>query len=111
MNIDILNQILIKQNREYQKFWTEILEPNQREINNTTDYSERKALQATQDKIAAYINEQSDLIEYLLKQLATAPTRSELDYYKRYVKQARYYIKQLGGNTSVLNYTKDSDLC
>lgn len=111
MNIHELNLILNKANAKYQKIWTEVLEPNQREINNTTDFKERQILQATQDKIAVYVNEQSELIEYLITQLAKAPTVSELDYYKRYAKQARHYIKNLGGNPSILNFIKDTDLC
>lgn len=111
MNIDVLNQILTKHNAHYHKIWSEVLEPNQREINNITDYKERQTLQATHDKIAQYVNEQSDLIEYLIRHLAKAPTVSELEYYKRYARQARYYIKNLGGNPSTLNYINDSDLC
>ena len=111
MNIDVLNQLLIKHNKEYQNFWTEILEPNQRLINETTDYRERQILQSTQDKIAAYINEQSDLVERLIGLLAVAPDKKEIEYYKRYCKQARYYIKNLGGNPSLLNFIKETDLC
>lgn len=111
MNIHELNNILLNHNKQYQNFWSNVMEPNQREINNTTDYNERKILQATQDKIAIYINEQSDLIEYLVTQLAKAPSKSELDFYKRYVTHARYYITQLGGSPSILNHIKDTDLC
>ena len=111
MDIFQINQILLKQNAKYQKFWSDVLDINQININNTTDYNERQILQATQDKIALYINEQSDTIEYLLKELAKAPTKSELEYYKHYAKHARYYIQNLGGNVSILNYIKDTDLC
>jgi hypothetical protein len=111
MNNYDLNNLLKKHNKQYYEFWREILEPNQREINNITDFTERKILQATQDKIAVYINEQSDLIEFLIKELNKAPTIANLEYYKRYAKQARYYISTLGGNPSILNYITDADLC
>ena len=111
MNIHELNNILLNHNKQYQNFWTTVMDSNQSEINSTTDYNDRKLLQATQDKIAIYINEQSDLIEFLVKELAKAPQKSELEYYKRYAKQARYYIKNLGGNPSILNHITDADIC
>ena len=110
MNTYLIETIIENQNKIYEKFWREILEPNQTEINNITDFKERQTLQATQNKIINYINEQSDTIEYLLKKLAKSPTQNELDYYKKYCKQARFYITNLGGNPSNLSYIKDSDL-
>ena len=111
MDIYQINQILLNQNAKYSEFWSEVMEVNQTNINNTTDFNDRQILQATQDKIARYINQQSEIIEYLLKQLAKAPTHSELEYYKRYAKHARFYIQNLGGNVSNLSYIKDTDLC
>lgn len=111
MNTYLIETILTKHNESYNKFWREVLEPNQSEINNITDYKERQILQATQNKIATYINEQSDIIEQLLKQLAKAPTDEQINYYKRYCKQARVYIENLGGNPSNVSYIIDKDLC
>lgn len=111
MNIDILNQILTHQNRQYQKFWDEIIEPNQKEINQITDYKERQQLQEAHNKLVLFINQQSDLIDELIKKLATAPDKREVQYLQKYIKHARAYIKNLGGNPSVLNYIKDQDIC
>ena len=79
--------------------------------NNTTDFKDRQILQATQNKIIAYVNEQSEAIEYLLKQLAKAPTVEQINYYKRYCNEARFYIKNLGGNPSNLNFIMNKDIC
>lgn len=111
MNTYLIETIIQKHNISYEKFWREVLELNQTEINNITDYKERQILQATQNKIIAYINEQSDTIEFLLEKLAKAPSQEQINYYKKYCTQARFYIKNLGGNPSNLNYIKDSDLC
>jgi hypothetical protein len=106
-----LNEILKSHFAKYTQIWDDVLMPNQAQIFNTTDYKEKQLLQATQDKLAVYINTQSNLVEFLVKELAKAPQKSELDYYKRYAKQARYYIKNLGGNPSILNHITDADLC
>jgi hypothetical protein len=93
----------------YQKFWNDILEPNQKEINNTIDFEERKQLQQTQNKIANFINYQSDIIENLLNELENRPTKSQLEFYKNFANDAKKYIKVLGGNPSNLSYIKNTD--
>jgi hypothetical protein len=93
----------------YQKFWNDILEPNQKEINNTIDFEERKQLQQTQNKIANFINYQSDIIENLLNELENRPTKSQLEFYKNLATDAKKYIEILGGNPSNLSYIKKSD--
>jgi hypothetical protein len=101
----------LKHDAIYQKFWIDILEPNQSEINNITDFDERKQLQQTQNKICSFVNYQSDLIESLLSELDKRPTEQQLTFYKNLAIDAKKYIKVLGGNPSNLNHIKPTDLC
>jgi hypothetical protein len=101
----------LKHDAIYQKFWIDVLEPNQSEINNLTDFEDRKQLQLTQNKICSFVNYQSDLIESLLNELEKRPTTQQLIFYKNLVTDAKQYIKVLGGNPSNLNHIKTSDLC
>jgi hypothetical protein len=110
MNTEI-EKIQLKHDAIYQKFWIDILEPNQSEINNITDFDERKQLQQTQNKIASFINYQSDIIESLIKEIEKRPTQHQLEFYKNLANDAKKYIKVLGGNPSNLNHIKASDLC
>ena len=109
MNTYFLENILNKQEKDYNDFWSEILDENQKQINSTTDYKERQVLQDTQNKIVTYVNGQTDLIVYLLKQLAKAPTNEQMNYLKRENKAAKAYIRSLGGNPSNLSFIKESD--
>jgi len=104
-----LIEILNKQEKKYNDFWNEILDENQKQINATNDYNERQILQASQNKIVTYINEQTDLIIYLTKQLAKAPSIEQMNYLKRENKAAKAYIRSLGGNPSNLSFIKESD--
>jgi hypothetical protein len=108
MNTEI-EKIQIKHDAIYQKFWIDILEPNQSEINNITDFDERKQLQQTQNKIASFINYQSDIIESLIKEIEKRPTQDQLEFYKNLANDAKKYIKVLGGNPSNLSYIKNTD--
>ena len=108
MNTEI-EKIQLKHDAIYQKFWIDILEPNQSEINNITDFDERKQLQQTQNKIASFINYQSDIIESLIKEIQKRPTRHQLEFYKNLANDAKKYIKVLGGNPSNLSYIKNTD--
>jgi len=110
MNTEI-EKIQLKHDAIYQKFWIDILEPNQSEINNITDFDERKQLQQTQNKIASFINYQSDIIESLIKEIEKRPTQHQLEFYKNLANDAKKYIKVLGGNPSNLNHIKPTDLC
>jgi hypothetical protein len=101
----------LKHDAIYQKFWIDVLEPNQSEINNLTDFEDRKQLQQTQNKICSFVNYQSDLIESLLNELEKRPTEQQLTFYKNLATDAKKYIKILGGNPSNLNHIKTSDLC
>jgi hypothetical protein len=101
----------LKHDAIYQKFWIDVLEPNQSEINNLTDFEDRKQLQQTQNKICSFVNYQSDLIESLLNELEKRPTEQQLIFYKNLATDAKQYIKVLGGNPSNLNHIKASDLC
>ena len=109
MNTYLIENILAKQNNNYNSFWNDVLDENQKQINNTSDLNERQILQATQNKIVTYINQQSDLIEYLLKDLAKSPTVEQVNYLKRYNAAAKAYIRNLGGNPSNLSFIKESD--
>jgi hypothetical protein len=109
MNTYLIEQIIDKQNKNYSTFWHDVIDENQKEINTITDYKERQILQATQNKIVSYINQQSDLIEYLLKNLAQSYTKEQIEYYKKYNRAAIAYIRNLGGNPSNLNFIKDTD--
>lgn len=104
-------KIRLKHDAIYQKFWIDVLEPNQSEINNITDFDERKQLQQTQNKICSFINYQSDIIESLLSELDKRPTEQQLTFYKNLAIDAKKYIKVLGGNPSNLNHIKPTDLC
>jgi hypothetical protein len=108
MNTEI-EKIQLKHDAIYQKFWIDILEPNQSEINNITDFDERKQLQQTQNKIASFINYQSDIIESLIKEIQKRPTQHQLEFYKNLANDAKNYIKILGGNPSNLSYIKNTD--
>jgi hypothetical protein len=105
------NKKRLKHDAIYQKFWIDVLEPNQSEINNLTDFEDRKQLQQTQNKICSFVNYQSDLIESLLNELEKRPTEQQLTFYKNLATDAKKYIKVLGGNPSNLNHIKASDLC
>lgn len=102
-------KIRIKHDAIYQKFWVDVLEPNQTEINNITDFDDRKQLQLTQNKICSFVNYQSDIIENLLDELNKRPTLQELEFYKNLANDAKKYIKVLGGNPSNLAYIKTTD--
>ena len=104
-------KIKLKHNAIYQKFWIDVLEPNQSEINNITDFEDRKQLQQTQNKICSFVNYQSDIIESLLSELDKRPTKNELEYYKNLATDAKKYIRALGGNPANLAYIKTTDLC
>jgi hypothetical protein len=104
-------KIRLKHDAIYQKFWIDVLEPNQFEINNITDFDERKQLQQTQNKICSFVNYQSDIIESLLSELDKRPTEQQLTFYKNLAIDAKKYIKVLGGNPSNLNHIKPTDLC
>ena len=104
-------KIRLKHDAIYQKFWIDVLEPNQSEINNITDFEDRKQLQQTQNKICSFVNYQSDLIESLLNELEKRPTDQQLTFYKNLATDAKKYIKILGGNPSNLNHIKPTDLC
>lgn len=104
-----LIEIINKTEKSYNDLWNEVLEENQKQINATNDLNERQILQATQNKIVTYINEQTDLILYLTKQLAKAPTVEQMNYLKRENKAAKAYIRSLGGNPSNLSFIKESD--
>jgi hypothetical protein len=104
-------KIRLKHDAIYQKFWIDVLEPNQSEINNITDFEDRKQLQQTQNKISSFINYQSDIIESLLSELEKRPTEQQLTFYKNLATDAKKYIKALGGNPSNLNHIKPTDLC
>jgi hypothetical protein len=101
----------LKHDAIYQKFWIDVLEPNQSEINNITDFEDRKQLQQTQNKICSFVNYQSDIIESLLSELEKRPTEQQLTFYKNLTTDAKKYIKVLGGNPSNLNHIKPTDLC
>jgi len=101
----------LKHDAIYQKFWIDVLEPNQSEINNLTDFEDRKQLQLTQNKICSFVNYQSDLIESLLNELEKRPTEQQLTFYKNLATDAKKYIKVLGGNPSNLTHIKPTDLC
>jgi hypothetical protein len=104
-------KIRLKHDAFYQKFWIDVLEPNQSEINNITDFEDRKQLQQTQNKICSFVNYQSDLIESLLSELEKRPTKQQLTFYINLANDAKKYIMVLGGNPSNLNYIKPTDLC
>jgi len=104
-------KIRLKHDAIYQKFWIDVLEPNQSEINNITDFEDRKQLQQTQNKICSFVNYQSDIIESLLSELDKRPTEQQLTFYKNLAIDAKKYIKVLGGNPSNLNHIKPTDLC
>jgi hypothetical protein len=105
------NKTRLKHDAIYQKFWIDVLEPNQSEINNITDFDERKQLQQTQNKICSFVNYQSDIIESLISELEKRPTEQQLTFYKNLAIDAKKYIKVLGGNPSNLNHIKPTDLC
>lgn len=102
-------KIRLKHDAIYQKFWIDVLEPNQSEINNITDFEDRKQLQLTQNKICSFVNYQSDIIENLLSELEKRPTIKQLEFYKNLLTDAKRYIRALGGNPSNLAYIKHSD--
>jgi len=109
MNTYLIEQIIEQQNKNYNAFWSDVIIENQKEINTITDYKERQILQATQNKIVSFINQQSDLIEYLLKNLSQSYTKEQIDFYKKYNRAAKAYIRNLGGNPGNLNFIKESD--
>jgi len=104
-----LIEILNKQEKNYNDFWNEVLDENQKQINATNDVNERQILQDSQNKIVTYINQQTDLIIYLTKQLAKATPIEQINYLKRENKAAKAYIRSLGGNPSNLSFIKESD--
>jgi sensor domain CHASE-containing protein len=109
MNTYLIQNIINKHNTSYSNFWNEILDENQKQIDSTIDYNDRQILQATQNKIITFINEQSNMIEVLCKQLASSPTVEQVNYLKRYNSAAKAYIRNLGGNPSNLTFIKESD--
>jgi len=102
-------KIRLKHDAIYQKFWIDVLEPNQSEINNITDFDERKQLQQTQNKICSFVNYQSDIIESLISELEKRPTEQQLTFYKNLATDAKKYIRALGGNPANLAYIKTTD--
>ena len=105
-----INYLLKKHAQAYNEIFDSVIKPNQSEINNITDRREREALQAQLNKYTNYINKQSELIELFAQVLAEAPTKSEYKYLQNYAKQARAYIRNLGGNPSIISYIKNTDL-
>lgn len=99
-----INTLSVKQNKVFNEF----IYPNEKYINSLPAENQEQAYKE-HDAIVGFINYQTDVINYLLLQLDKRPTAAQYEFRKRHLEQALYYIKQLGGDSSILNYVKNSD--
>lgn len=103
---DLVNRLSVKQEQVFNDF----IYPNERAI-ASLPANEKEQAYKEHDAIVAFINYQTDVINYLLLTLEKRPSKSQYEFNKRHLEQALYYIKQLGGNASNLSYIKPQDLC
>ena len=104
-----MNYLASNFNNFYNQLWNEIIDTNQANIKQETDYHTRMQLQQKHDRLVELINKQFDCF-YALHSLASdMPTNNQLAWQKEYTKALRKYIKDLGGNPSIVNFTLKSD--
>jgi hypothetical protein len=95
---------------KYARLWAEIIEPNERNIKQVDDWKERAELQKKHDLLCRLINEQYDILSSIVEAATTRPTEKEYEWQKNYIRLLRNYIKVLGGNPSIVNFSKISDI-
>ena len=101
---DLVHRLSIEQEKVFQNF----IYPNEKAI-TSLPHNEQEMAYKEHDAIVGFINYQTDIINYLLLTLEKRPTQAQYEFNKRHLKQALYYIEQLGGNANVLSYIKPSD--
>jgi hypothetical protein len=57
------------------------------------------------------ITQSIETVSLLTEQINTMHTKQDFDFQKRQINALRNYVKILGGNPSIISYTKDSDIC
>lgn len=60
--------------------------------------------------IKNYLDSADDCIKQLHSELFNAPSTTQINDYKNTIKKMAGYIQRLGGDPSIINYIKDSDL-
>lgn len=97
----------LEQKREnLQKF---ILDVNEKQIYEAP-VEDRAELFKTHDAIINFINFQTDVINNLTNTLVQSYSKAYVKDLQDTISKQRYYIKQLGGNPSNINFTKMQDL-
>lgn len=97
---------LEKRRENLQKF---ILDVNERQIFEANK-EDRAELFRTHDAIVNFINFQTDVINTLTNNVVQSYSKSYVKDLQDTITKQRYYIKQLGGNPSNLNFVKLKDL-
>lgn len=108
MNYEI-HTIQQKADQYYNLIWDKIIQPNEVEINQVSDPHERKQLQQQLNTLITCVNGLHNIIEHITNSKMSSPTRNEYEFVKKQLRDAREYIKILGGNVSNLNFIKATD--
>lgn len=97
----------LEQRRErLQKF---VLDVNERQIFEAP-IEDRAELFKTHDNIINFINFQTEIVNRLTNTLVQSYSKEYVKDLQDTITKQRYYIKQLGGNPSNLNFVKLKDL-
>jgi hypothetical protein len=95
-----------KRREELQKF---VLDVNERQILEAPK-EDRDELYKTHDAIINFINIQTSVINQLTSKIVKSYSKEYVNDLQNTISKQRYYIKQLGGNPSIINYTTLNDI-
>jgi hypothetical protein len=104
-----LNTLLINLEEKRKHLQKNILDVNEKQIFEAPK-EDREELFKTHDSIIDFINFQTDVINKLTNNIIQCYTKQYVNDLQDTIKKQRYYIKQLGGNPSIISYVKPSDL-
>jgi hypothetical protein len=86
-----------------------VLDANESAIADASP-GERQELYKSHDMIIDFINAQSSVLRLCIGQIQQMYSKKYVHDLQQLISKQKFYIKQLGGNPSLLNYITENDL-
>ena len=101
--------IILKLEAKRDQLQREVLDVNEAQILQA-DYKDRAELFKSHNAIIDVINMQTETIDLLVNELIKSYSKEYVQDLQNTIKKFRAYVKDLGGNPSVINFIKNEDI-